>query len=141
MLRTTFITGFPGETDEQFAELVDFVRQQRFERLGVFTYSFEPDTPAARLPDHLPDEVKEVRRDELMARAAGNRFRVERGPGGPAARRAARSGRCPGRTGAWIGRTYADAPDVDSVVYVSGKGLRAGQFVPCEVVATQDTTW
>ena len=65
-LRTTFITGFPGETDEQFEELVDFVRTQRFERLGVFTYSFEPDTPAARLPDHLPEEVKEERRRRLM---------------------------------------------------------------------------
>ena len=54
MLRTTFITGFPGETDEQFAELEEFVAQQRFERMGVFTYSLEPDTPAARLDDHLP---------------------------------------------------------------------------------------
>ena len=66
VLRTTFITGFPGETDEQFAELVDFVRVQHFERLGVFTYSFEPDTPAARLPDHVAEQVKEERRDELM---------------------------------------------------------------------------
>ena len=55
MMRTTFIAGFPGETDEQFAELVDFVREQHFERLGVFTYSFEPDTPAARLPDHVDE--------------------------------------------------------------------------------------
>jgi ribosomal protein S12 methylthiotransferase len=52
VMRTTFITGFPGETDAQFEELADFVRQQRFERLGVFTYSLESDTPAARLPDH-----------------------------------------------------------------------------------------
>ena len=66
-MRTTFITGFPGETDEQFEELVDFVEQQKFERLGVFTYSFEPDTPAAQLPDHLPEEVKNERRDRLMA--------------------------------------------------------------------------
>ena len=66
MLRTTFIIGFPGETDAQFEELVDFVQQQKFERLGVFTYSFEPDTPAARLPDHLPEEVKNARRDRLM---------------------------------------------------------------------------
>ena len=67
VMRTTFITGFPGETDEQFEELVEFVREQRFERLGVFTYSFEPDTPAARLPDHLPEEVKNERQAELMA--------------------------------------------------------------------------
>ena len=75
-LRTTLITGFPGETDEQFAELVEFVRQQRFERLGVFTYSLEPDTPAARLPDHVPDEVKQQRRERLMAGAAGDRLRA-----------------------------------------------------------------
>src|SRR5689334_14229945 len=67
VMRTTFITGFPGETDEQFDEMAEFAAQQKFERLGVFTYSFEPDTPAARLPDHLPEEVKNDRRDRLMA--------------------------------------------------------------------------
>ena len=67
VMRTTFITGFPGETDEQFEELVEFVREHRFERLGVFTYSHEPDTPAAKLADHLPEEVKEARRERLMA--------------------------------------------------------------------------
>src|SRR4029079_12797328 len=66
VMRTTFITGFPGETDEQFEELLDFSHARRFERVGVFTYSFEADTPAARLPDHLPEEVKAERRDRLM---------------------------------------------------------------------------
>src|SRR5690606_27177180 len=66
VMRTTFITGFPGETDAQFEELMEFVAEQRFERLGVFTYSFEPDTPAARLPGHLPEDVKEERRERLM---------------------------------------------------------------------------
>jgi len=135
VLRTTFITGFPGETDEQFAELVDFVRKQRFERLGVFTYSFEPDTPAARLSDHVDEAVKEARRDELMqvqqeialefnASRVGQHYDVliDR--------------EVPDEKGAWIGRTYADAPDVDTVVYVTGKGLRTGCFVECEVVAS-----
>ncbi|MFM7836368.1 MAG: radical SAM protein, partial [Planctomycetaceae bacterium] len=67
VLRTTFITGFPGETDEQFEELRKFVEEVRFERLGVFTYSLEPGTPAVRLDGHLPEDVKEARRDELMA--------------------------------------------------------------------------
>src|SRR3954447_12014993 len=66
-LRTTFIVGFPGETEAEFEELVDFVRQAKFERAGVFPYSFEPDTPATRLDGHLPEEVKAERRDELMA--------------------------------------------------------------------------
>jgi ribosomal protein S12 methylthiotransferase len=134
VLRTTFITGFPDETDEQFAELADFVRQQHFERLGVFTYSFEPDTPAARLPDHVSQRVKEARRDELMAvqQAIALEFN-ERRVGSRADvlldRAVARE------KNAWIGRSYADAPDVDTVVYVTGRGLRAGQIVPCELVA------
>jgi ribosomal protein S12 methylthiotransferase len=136
VMRTTFITGFPGETDEQFAEAVEFVREQRFERLGVFTYSFEPDTPAARLPDHVPEDVREARREEMMAvqqevAFAWNDSRI--------------GSQCDvlldvpveGERDVWIGRTYADAPDVDAVAFVTGKRLRAGDIVPCEVVATQ----
>jgi ribosomal protein S12 methylthiotransferase len=67
VLRTTFITGFPGETDQQFEELRQFVEETRFERMGVFTYSLEPGTPAVKLDGHLPEDVKEARRDELMA--------------------------------------------------------------------------
>jgi ribosomal protein S12 methylthiotransferase len=136
VMRTTFITGFPGETDEQFAELVDFVRQQRFERLGVFTYSYEPDTPAARLPDHLPDEVKLARQAELMrvqqeiafewnTQQIGRQIEV------------LLDAPVPGERNAWIGRSNADAPDVDGVVYVTGKKLRPGQIIPCEIVASQ----
>jgi len=132
-LRTTFIAGFPGETDAQFAELVDFVREQRFERMGVFTYSFEPDTPAARLPDHLPEEIKEARRAELMSvqqeiAADFNESRFGRRLDVLIDRAV------PNEKRAWIGRTAADAPDVDSVVYVSGKNLKPGQIVECEVV-------
>lgn len=137
VMRTTFITGFPGETDEQFEELVDFVQAQRFERLGVFSYSLESDTPAARLSDHLPSEVKEARRDRLMAVQQEIAF----------ARNEAQIGRrfdvlidraVPGEKNAWIGRSYADAPDVDGVVYVSGANLRSGKLVRCEIVATSD---
>ncbi len=136
-LRTTFITGFPGETSEQFEELLDFVSAQEFERLGVFSYSFEPDTPAARLPDHVPDEVKESRRERLMAvqqqiafnrnaRQVGRKFDV------------LIDSLVPGESDAWIGRSMADAPDVDGVVYVSGRRLRPGQLVQCEIVATSN---
>ena len=137
-MRTTLITGFPGETDEQFDELVEFVEQQKFERLGVFTYSFEPDTPAARLPDHLPEEVKNERRDQLMAVQQQIAFDWNE----------AQIGRqydvlidrqVPGEKDAWVGRSYADAPDVDGVVYVSGgRKLRGGKIVRCEIVATSD---
>lgn len=136
VLRTTFITGFPGETDEQFEELVEFVIAERFERMGVFTYSFEPDTPAARLDGHLSDEVKEARRARLMEAQQQIVFEWND----------AQLGRkmdvlidapVEGERGAWIGRSYADAPDVDAVVFVTGKKLRPGQFVPCEIVARQ----
>lgn len=137
-LRTTFITGFPGETDEQFNELADFIAEQRFERLGVFTYSFEPDTPAANLPDHLPEEVKQSRREQLMAIQQQLAFD----------RNHSLIGRqlevildqpVPDQDNVWIGRSPADAPDVDALVYVTAHELnvRQGQIVPCEIVASQ----
>jgi ribosomal protein S12 methylthiotransferase len=136
VLRTTFITGFPGETEQQFEELVEFVQQQRFERLGVFTYSFEPDTPAARLTDHLEESVKESRRDRLMEVQQEIAFEWN----------AEQIGKqmdvildqpIPDAENAWIGRAYSDAPDIDGVVYVTGEGLRNGQIVSCEMVASQ----
>jgi ribosomal protein S12 methylthiotransferase len=137
VLRTTFITGFPGETDEQFEELVEFVRQQKFERMGVFTYSYEADTPSARIPGHLPDEIKQARCDRLMAVQQENAF----------AWNEAQLGKrfdvlldapVPSERNAWLGRSYADAPDVDGVVFVTGKKLKAGQIVPVEIVATSE---
>jgi ribosomal protein S12 methylthiotransferase len=137
VLRTTFITGFPGETDEQFSELLDFVRQQRFERVGVFTYSLEADTPSARLPEHLPEEVKEARREQLMQAQQQIAFEWN----------AAQVGKrwdvlldrpVPDEKDAWIGRAHADAPDIDGAVFVTGRKLKAGQIVPCEIVATSD---
>jgi ribosomal protein S12 methylthiotransferase len=140
VLRTTFITGFPGETREQFAELLEFARRWRFERVGVFTYSLEPDTPAARLDGHLPEEEKTARRDELMlaqqaiahdhARRQVGRILdviVDR-PSGE-------------REDVWIGRTRCDAPDIDCVVYVTAPGTSAarpltGRIVPVEIVAS-----
>ncbi len=137
VFRTTFITGFPGETDEQFNELVEFVEQQKFERLGVFTYSLESDTPAARLPDHLPEEVKNERRDRLMAVQQEIAFRWNESQLG---RRVdvLIDRALPEQKNVWLGRSYADAPDVDGVVYVSGKKLKAGQIVPCEIVQTAE---
>jgi ribosomal protein S12 methylthiotransferase len=140
VLRTTMITGFPGETDEQFEELEDFVARARFERVGVFTYSIEPDTPAAKLTDHLPERIKKERRNRLMAIQQQNAFDWCQSQVGKrldilidrpvdAARHV------------WLGRSFADAPDVDSVVYVTGdpaSPLVAGQLVPAEIVAFQD---
>ena len=136
-MRTTFITGFPGETDAQFEELVDFLREQRFERAGVFTYSLEPDTPAAKLPNHLPEDLKEERRGRLMAEQQKIAFAWNDAQIGKQLD-VVIDAQVPGETTAWIGRTYADAPDVDSVTYVTGEGLRPGALVPCEIVARRD---
>ncbi|MCU0871121.1 MAG: 30S ribosomal protein S12 methylthiotransferase RimO [Pirellulaceae bacterium] len=138
-LRTTLITGFPGETDEQFEEVLDFVRTQRFQRLGVFTYSFEPDTPSARLPDHLPEEVKEERRRRLMEAQQEVAFAWNQAQIG--SRKDVILDRpVPGESNVWIGRSHADAPDIDAAVYVTGgkKRLSAGDIVTCEIVAAQE---
>jgi ribosomal protein S12 methylthiotransferase len=137
VLRTTFITGFPGETEEQFEELAAFVQEWNFERVGVFTYSLEPDTPAARLDGHLPDEVKNRRRDQLMAVQQEIAFDYNRKQIGRQ-RDVILDAPLPGEKNVWIGRTYADAPDVDGVVYVTGKHLKAGQIVPCEIATFKD---
>ncbi|NOY42707.1 MAG: 30S ribosomal protein S12 methylthiotransferase RimO [Planctomycetes bacterium] len=137
VMRTTFITGFPGETDEQFDELVDFVREQKFERLGVFTYSLEPDTPAAKLSDHIPEDVMNSRRDRLMAEQQSLVFNWNDKQIGRQMDVIIDSA-IEGQPDAWIGRSYADAPDVDGVVYVTGQGLSLGSLVPCEIVARQD---
>jgi ribosomal protein S12 methylthiotransferase len=137
VLRTTFIVGFPGETEAEFEELLTYVERAKFERLGVFPYSFEPDTPAAKLPGHLSDEVKAERRDRVMAAQqeiafAFNRSLVGRDLDvlidGPAPDQAL--------AGLMVGRTYADAPDVDGVCYVEGEGIEPGDLVNCSIVGT-----
>jgi len=136
VIRTTFITGFPGETDEQFMELVDFVAEQRFERLGVFTYSLEEETPAARLDGHVPEDVKEARRSVLMESQQKIAFQYNAAQVGKQ-RDVLIDRPHPEEPGVWLGRTYADAPDIDGLVFVTAEGLKPGELVACEIVATQ----
>lgn len=135
VMRTTCITGFPGETDEQFEELFEFVKKWKFERLGVFPYSFEPDTPAARLDGHLPEEVKLFRRDRLMSLQQSIAYDWSRRQVGKVFDVIVDS-QSSTRADVWIGRSYADAPDIDGSVYVTASGLRVGQIVPVEIVAS-----
>ncbi|MDA8563717.1 30S ribosomal protein S12 methylthiotransferase RimO [Mariniblastus sp.] len=139
VLRTTFIVGFPGETEEQFQVLVDFTKRHKFERMGVFTYSFEPDTPAARMEGHLEEDIKNERRDRLMAVQQQVMFEYNESQIGktidviidqPVAE----------QPGAWIGRSEGDAPDVDGAVFVTQTEdeLQQGDIVPCEVVTFRD---
>ena len=125
-IRTTFMVGYPGETDEDFANLLDFVRQARFERMGAFAYSEEEGTKAAECyPDDVPDDVKQKRLDELMAVQQQISEEIA----------AARVGQTlpvmiDGKEGDYyIGRTEFDSPEVDGIVYVSapvGRHLRKG---------------
>jgi len=138
-LRTTMITGFPGETDAEFEELHQFIKDQAFERLGVFTYSHEPNTPSAQIPDHLPEEVKQQRRDTLMQTQrdimrGGNEEKLG------SQLEIILDSPVTGEENVWIGRTIADAPEVDSLAYVTGNEtpLKSGNIVTCEIVAIQE---
>ncbi len=136
-MRTTMITGFPGETDEQFDEMVEFVKTQRFERLGVFTYSLEPGTPAVSLPNQIDDEVKERRRAELMEVQQQIAFDWNAQQIGTT-QKIILDTPLEGQPNVFIGRTMADAPDVDGIVYVTGDDShQAGQIVSCEIITSE----
>jgi ribosomal protein S12 methylthiotransferase len=135
VLRTTFIVGFPGETDEQFAELEQFVADTRFERMGVFTYSPEPGTPAMKLDGHLPENVKEARQDALMARQQQIAFDFGDSLVGYELD-CLIDEQVDDHT--WAGRIYADAPEIDATMFVQGTGLAAGELRPVEIVGRQE---
>jgi ribosomal protein S12 methylthiotransferase len=136
VLRTTLMTGFPGETEKQFSELLAFVRRQRFERLGVFCHSEEPGAPAADLEPKIPDEAKRARRDRLLAAQQKIAFSWNQSQVG-ARLDVLIDSAVDDAEDAYVGRTYADAPEVDGVVYVTGKNLAPGRIVPCEIVTTR----
>jgi ribosomal protein S12 methylthiotransferase len=134
VLRTTFIVGFPGETQAEFEELVDFVRDTRFERAGVFAYSFEPSTPSARLDGHLPEEVKEERRQRLMQVQQDVAFGWNQAQVGKEMEVIV-DAPDPDIPNHVLARSPADAPDIDGLVRVKGKGLHAGDLVRVKVTA------
>ncbi len=131
-MRTTFIVGFPGETEPEFEELCDFVRTARFQRVGVFPYSFEPGTPATRLDGHLPEEAKQERRNRLMEAQQDVAFAWSAAQVGRELEVIidSRDPEVPNHT---LGRSYADAPEIDGLVRVKGKGLHAGDLVRVKV--------
>ena len=135
VMRTTFIAGFPGETEEQFEELKDFVTEARFERMGVFTYSREPDTPADRLPDHLPEELKLARQEELMAIQQPIAFEFLDSLVGYELDVLIDQQL---EDNLWLGRTYADAPEIDGNIYVSGNEVSVGDLIPVEIIERRD---
>jgi len=131
VLRTTFITGFPGETDQDHRVLVNFVKEMKFERAGVFAYSGEEGTPAATMLNQVADEVKQERRDEIMSliqdaqekyslSLVGKEMEViidKAGEGGFGS----------------VGRTRGDAPDIDCLVYFA-QTLPVGSYVQAKIL-------
>ena len=131
-LRTTLISGFPGETQEDHEELCRFVDELEFERLGVFAYSLEEDTPAASFPDQVPQEVKEGRRDEIMELQQEIAFEACEAMVGRELE-VLIEGKVADEN-AYVGRTYMDAPGVDGMIFVNtGLELMTGDFVRVRV--------
>ena len=136
-LRTTMISGFPGETQEDHEEVMRFVDEMEFERLGVFTYSAEEDTPAAAFPDQIPEEVKEERRDEIMELQQEIAFEKSESMVGRVLD-VMIEGKVADEA-AYVGRTYMDAPNVDGYIFVnSGELFMSGDFVRVKVTGSND---
>lgn len=132
VLRTTLITGFPGETEEDHEELKEFVDEMEFDRLGVFTYSPEENTPAAEMADKVPEEVKEERRDELME--LQQEISYDRGQDRIGQELLVMIEGKVADESAYIGRTYGDAPKVDGYIFVqTGELLMTGDFAKVRV--------
>lgn len=125
-LRTSIIVGFPGETEEDFERLCDFVREMKFDRLGVFTYSNEEDTPAVRLPDQVPDDVKEWRSNTLME----IQREVSKDNNGKYIGREIEVlvERYDGRSDVYIGRSPYDAPEIDGEVFIANCTAGIGEI-------------
>ena len=136
-LRTTLITGFPGETEEQHQELVEFVDEMEFDRLGVFTYSPEENTPAAELPDQIPEEVKADRQAELMELQQEIAFdlaedMIDREVLVMIEGKVADEN-------AYVGRTYRDAPNVDGLIFINtDEELMSGDFAKVKVTGAME---
>ena len=133
-MRTTFIVGFPGETEAEYEELKQFVADQKFERAGVFPYSLEPGTPAEKMDGHLPEEVKQARVAgimEVQQRIAFDFAQTQIGT----EQTVLVDGPDPEFANHFRGRTTADSPDIDCEVRVKGKNLQAGDFVTAKITA------
>lgn len=132
-IRTTFIVGFPGETEADFAELKEFVQEERFENAGVFTYSQEENTVAAKLPGQIPDEVKQNRYHELMSLQASISEEIRQQQEGREFEVLV-EGYNPDTPNLAVGRSYREAPEIDGDVFIeNAPGLLTGQFVQVRV--------
>lgn len=142
ILRTTFMVGFPGESDRQFRRLLEFMEEIKFDRLGIFIYSREKGTPASRMPSQVPEETKEQRFHQAMqlqnsiAREVNRKFLGKIMP-------VLIEEPVPEQEGVWTSRTYADAPEVDGMVYIktlrdSGTRIASGNIIEVRITGTTD---
>ena len=138
IFRSTFITGFPGETEEQFEELAEFAEEMHFQRLGCFPYSQEENTPAAKMPDQVDDEIKQRRADIIMAHQQNVMAEYCESLIGTEVEVLVEG--FDRLIGCWFGRTYADAPEVDGCVFFTAESKRPspGDFVTVKITDTMD---
>ena len=135
-LRTTFILGFPGETEAQFETLLQLAQEIRFDHLGAFAYSREEGTAAALMPDQVPQDVVERRVERLMLAQQAIAFAANEARVGAMAQVLIDGSS--GEPNVWIGRTPGQAPDVDSLTFVGGDDLQPGDLVDAEIVGWED---
>lgn len=134
VIRTTFIVGFPGETDADFEELKEFVEQQRFENAGVFAYSQEEGTVAGAMPNQIPDEIKQERYHELMALQAQISEEIHKDTEGQTLEVLVEGIEEDG-SGLHYGRSYREAPDIDGLVFIENPGdIKPGCFVEVNIL-------
>lgn len=134
VIRTTFIVGFPGETDADFEELKEFVEQQRFENAGVFAYSQEEGTVAGAIPNQIPDEIKQERYHELMALQAQISEEIHKDTEGQTLEVLVEGIEEDG-SGLHYGRSYREAPDIDGLVFIENPGdIKPGCFVKVNIL-------
>lgn len=136
VLRTTLLVGFPGETEAEFEELLAFATKRRFERLGGFAFCLEPGTHAEKLDGQVPDVVRRRRLERLLAAQQPIAFAWNESQVGRTIE-VMIDRDIPREKNAYLGRSWADAPEIDGAVYVTGQGLYPGQIVPCEIVAAR----
>ncbi len=136
-IRTTLISGFPGETEEDHRQLMEFVDEMEFERLGVFPYSLEEDTPAALMPDQITQELKEERRDQIMELQQEIAFQKAEDLVGEVLE-VMIEGKVADEP-VYVGRTYMDSPNVDGLIFVNGdRELLSGDFVRVRVTGASE---
>ena len=133
VIRTTFIVGFPGETDEDFEILKEFITEQKFENAGVFQYSREENTAAAVMPDQVPDTIKQGRYDELMAIQAGISEEIHRAME-DSELEVVVEGYEEGEENLATARSYREAPDIDGSIFIeNAPGLKPGDFIKVRI--------